>query len=150
MHVQQESRQNRLVCRVSSIIGVTRFEVKLANDKFTRHNFTLILQISTCHSNLVRCKPRQPAFPVSQPEGQNSMVVFGVMEGEAVGGSGGDTSTQRDGHSKPHRNFSLRFPPEQRACREHSGRVRRAGLRSIAARFDIRVQTQSSRPASDA
>lgn len=117
--------------------------LKLDNSRVTISY--VILQISTCHSNLVRRKPRQPALPVSQPEGQNGVVVFGVMEGEAMGGGGGGTSTQRDGHSKPHRNFPLWFPLEQRACRE-----RRAGWRSIAARFDFREQTPSSRPASDA
>lgn len=50
--------------------------------------------VSTCHSNLVSCKPRQPALPLSQPEGQHSMVVFSVMKGKAVSGGSSSTPTQ--------------------------------------------------------
>lgn len=60
----------------------------------------------------------QPAFPFSQPEGQNGVVVSGVMEGETVSGGGGGASAQRDGHVEPDGCFPFCSPLEQRACGE--------------------------------
>lgn len=81
--------------------------------------WTFALENSTCNSNLVGGEGGQPAFPFPQPEGQNGVVVFGVMEGEAVSGGGGGASAQRDGHVEPDGSFPFCSPLEQRACREH-------------------------------
>lgn len=80
--------------------------------------WTFVLENSTCNSNLVRGERWQPALPFPQPEGQNGVVVFGVMEGEPVSGGGGGASAQRDGDVEPDGSFPFCSPLEQRACRE--------------------------------
>lgn len=85
---------------------------------FLKLSLFSVLEDSTCNSNLVCGERWQPAGPFSQPEGQHGLVVFGVMEGEAVSGRGGGASAQRDGHMEPDCSFSFCSPLEQRALQQ--------------------------------
>lgn len=80
--------------------------------------FLVCISISTCHSDLMGGEAWKPALSFPQPQGQNGVVIFSVMEGETVGGSGGGATTQRDGNSEPNRSFPLWLPLEQRVCQE--------------------------------
>lgn len=55
--------------------------------------FLECISISTCHSDLMGGEAWKPALSFPQPQGQNGVVIFSVMEGETVGGSGGGTTT---------------------------------------------------------
>lgn len=78
--------------------------------------FLECISICTCHSDLMGGEAWKPALSFPQPQGQNGVVIFSVMEGETVGGSGGGATTQRDGNSEPNRSFPLWLPLEQRVC----------------------------------
>lgn len=121
-----ETRVNRLVTvrtkqnkKGSLAFFVPPDLISLLSSLFSGYFLKLSLfSDSTCNSNLVCGERRQPARPFSQPQGQNGMVVFGVMEGEAVSGCSGGVSAQRDGHTEPDCSFSFCSPLEQRACRD--------------------------------
>lgn len=100
---------------------VVRPDVEMLSVKLTSFSLSDALKaftcvIATCHPDLVSREPRQSAFSFSQPERQDGVVVFGVMEGEAVSGGGGGAAAQLDGNSEPHCDLPLSFPLGQRIC----------------------------------
>lgn len=74
--------------------------------------------LSTCYSDLMSGKPRQPALPLSQPQSHDGVVVFSMVEGETVCGGGRCTATQPDGYPEPHCRLPFSFPLDHRIWEE--------------------------------